>query len=173
MSVLGFASNKGFIHFDNPAQLGHITSGHRHSDSVAHVPGRFVGAEAHVSANLQGTYSFFAGQHQVGDLEPIHQRLIRILENRSRDVREAIGRHWRTLVALPMPGVASQGFGVIRATTRTLHAIRPTLADKVFTAGFLIRKRLMELWDGQLVKKFLSGPVQPSKFDGWSIAWLN
>ena len=124
---------------------------------MAHIPSGFVGTESHVSANLQGAHAFLARQHQVRDLEPIQQRLICVLEDRSANVREAIRRHRRTLIALPMPGVASQGFRVIRTATRTLHAVRPALAHKVLAACVLVRERSSELWNGHLMQKFLSG----------------
>lgn len=157
MPILGLATDKGSIHFDNAAELGHVSGGHRNSDPVTHIPSCFVGTESHVAANLQGAHTLLARQHQVRDLEPVKKRFIRVLENRSADVRKTIGRDWRALIALPMPRVTSQGFRALSATTPTLHAVRPTLADKVFAAGFLIRKCFSELWNGQLVKKLLSG----------------
>lgn len=157
MFVLGFAADEGFIDFDDPAQLGHVTRRHGYPNPVAHIPGRLVGAKAHVPANLQGTHALLAGQHQMRDLEPILERFVRVLKDRSCDMRKAIGRHRGALVALPMPGITRQGFRAVRATTRTLHALWPTLADQVCAAGLLIRKRLLELWNGQLVQKFFSG----------------
>jgi hypothetical protein len=172
MFVLGLAPDEGFIDFHDPAQLGCIARRQRHAKAMAHIPGRLVGAKAHVSANLQGADALLAGQHQVRNFEPILERLVRVLKDGARDVRKAIGRHGRTLVALPMPRVASQGFRAIRATPRTLHAFRPTLADQIRAARFLIRKRLFKLWDGELMQKFFGSHGRVSNIDDWSIAWL-
>lgn len=155
--ILSFAADKGFVHFHDPAKLGSVTSGHSHSDSVAHVPSRFVGPEAHVAADLQGAHALLARQHQVSDFEPIQQRFIRVLEDRSANVREPIRRHGRTLVALPVPRVIFELGWIGLATTWTRHTFRPTLTDKVLAASVLIWKRFSELWNGQLMQKFLSG----------------
>lgn len=173
MSVFGFATDKGFIHFNDPAELGRVSGRHRHTNTMAHIPGGLVGPEPHVAANLQGAHALLARQHQVRDLEPIQQRFIRVLEDRSADMGETIGRDRRTLVALPMPRVAFQLRWIRRTTTWALHAIRPAFADEVLATGFLVRKRFLELWNSQLMQKFLSGHDHVSKFDDWSIAWLN
>ena len=88
--VLGLASNECFIHLNNTAQLGRVSCGQRYADAMAHIPGRLVRTEAHETEDLQGAHALLARQHEMGDLKPIHQRFVRVLVDRARDVREAI-----------------------------------------------------------------------------------
>ena len=123
MPVLGLPTDKGFIDLDDPSQLGHIPCAQGHSDAMAHVPGSLVRAEAHVAADLQGAHAFLTRQHQMGHLKPIQQRLVRVLKDRAADVREAIGRHGRALIALPMQRIVLQGCWIVRTATGALRAI--------------------------------------------------
>jgi hypothetical protein len=127
------------------------------SDLVAHKPCGFIRTEAHVAADLQGVHPLLAGQHQVDDLEPITKRLVSVLKNGPRYVREAIGRVLGALVALPVEGVTFQLAGVRSPTARAMHALGPSLADKISAAGFLIRECLIELCRRQLVDVFFGG----------------
>jgi hypothetical protein len=52
--------------------------------------------------DLKRAHPFLAGQHEMSDLEPVAQRLVCILKDRAGNVREAIARLWRALVALAM-----------------------------------------------------------------------
>ena len=62
------------------------------ADFVAHGMGGAVAPETHHALDLERADTFLAGQHQVDDPKPLSERLIRILEDRSGNVREAIGR---------------------------------------------------------------------------------
>ena len=87
VSVLVLAPDVGLVHFNDSANLREVLD-ERDSDAVAHVPRGFVRAESHVADDLQGAHSFLGGQHQVSDLEPVPQRLVRVLEDRPNDVRD-------------------------------------------------------------------------------------
>jgi hypothetical protein len=89
VAVPGFAADESFIDLDNAAQLFGMFD-QRNADAVAHVPGRFVRAEAHVAHDLQRAHAFLAGEHQVDDAKPLAERLIRVLENRADDMGEAV-----------------------------------------------------------------------------------
>jgi len=164
MPIPVFTANVGLVHFDNAPEFIKVALGERSPNPVAHVPSGFVGAEPHVAINLECAHSLFAGEHQVSDLEPIAKRLIRVLKNRSCDVREAIGRVFRALVALPMPRVALQLRGILGATARTADAFGPAFADKISAARFFIREELLELRGGKLVD-VLFGSHGPVPFD--------
>ena len=168
--VLGFPADKGFIDLDDPAELRGIARAQGDSNAMAHIPGGLVRTEAHVAADLQGAHALLTRQHQVRHLEPIQQRLVRVLEDCSTDVREAIGRHGRALIALPMPGIVLQLGRIVRTTTGALHTLRPAFADEIGRTGRLIRKGLLELWDRHLMQKFCSGHGVVSRVDR-SIAW--
>jgi|ERR1700674_4806838 len=157
MPIPVFAANVGLVHFDDATKFIKVALGERSPDPVTHVPSGFVRAETHIAINLECAHSLFAGEHQVRDLEPIAERLIRILENRSCDVRETIGRVFRALVALPMPRVALQFRGVFSAAARAADALRPALANKIGAARLFIREKLLELRGGKLVDVLFGG----------------
>ena len=90
------AADERFIDFDNAAKLLRSPSGQGRANAMAHIPSRLIRAKAHEAANLQGAHALLAGQHQMRDAEPILQRLIRVLKDRARNMRKAIGRHRRT-----------------------------------------------------------------------------
>jgi hypothetical protein len=74
----------------------YLASRNRHSGLVT--------AEAHVAHDLQGAHPLFAGQHQVGDFEPVPQRLVRIFEDCASDATKTVSMR-RTGPALPMEGL--------------------------------------------------------------------
>lgn len=155
--VLRLPTDIRFINLDNAAQFGGIPGGQRYTNTMAHIPRSFVRAKAHITADLQGTHALLARQHQVGDLKPIHQRFIRVLKDRARNMRKAIGRRRRAGIALPMPRIALQFGRIRRAATWTLHAIRPTLAHQVSTASIFIWEGGIELLNRQLMQEFARG----------------
>lgn len=164
--ILRLATNECLIDFDDPAELGSIARAQGDSDAMAHIPSRLVRTESHVATNLQGAHALLARQHQVRHFEPIPQRLIRVLEDRSTDMREAIGRSRCAVIALPMPRVALQFSWIVRTTAVALHAFGPTLAHEVGAARLLIRKRFLELWKRQLMQKFFGGHGRVSSVTG-------
>ncbi len=154
MPVLGEAADESFINLDNAGKLLNIL---RKSDAdfVAHKPSSLIGAEAHVSLDLEGAHPLFADQHQVNDTKPVLQRLIRVLEYCSGQVREAItGRPARSaLRALPMmAGGERIDLGI--AATRANDAFRPAARDQIADAILLGLKERIELCCGQLVDGF-------------------
>lgn len=154
MPILGFSADESFVHLYNAPKLVHIPFDQRGSDLVTHQPSGLVGTEAEEAIDLQRAHSLLAGEHQVDDAKPVFEGLIRVLEDRPGDVREAIGRFLGALVALPMPRVTLQLSRLYSATARAMDAFRPTLTDQIGATGFLIRERLIELCGGQLVDVF-------------------
>jgi hypothetical protein len=147
--------------FDNATQLLNVASGQGHANAMAHIPSRLVRTKTHESANLQDAHALLARQHEMRYPKPILQWLIRILKDGASDVGKSIGRHWRTGIALPMPGVALQGREFRRLTARAFDAIGPSLAHKVCAAGFFIGKCLIKLRRAHLVDQFLGRHVLP------------
>jgi hypothetical protein len=152
MTVAILAANIGFINLDNASKLC-FRLNQRRADFVAHAVRRLVRAKAHLPLNLQRANSFLAGQHQVYDLEPLPQRLVGVLKDRARDVREAIALIWRALVALPLEGHRANRKHFHRTTARANHAVGPTSLNQIRLAGILIasRKHGLELGLGHLV----------------------
>ena len=151
MPVLGFATDKSFVNFNDAAKFG-LGLNESRADFVAHGMRRAVAAEAHDALNLKGANSLLAGQHQVHDAEPFAKRLVRVLKNGARDMREAITVHLASF-ALPVTARCQRvDLGI--AATRAMNAIRPAPRDQIGTTGFLINKCRFELRDCHLMDCF-------------------
>jgi hypothetical protein len=146
------ATNVGFVNLDNAAKLFEVFD-ERASDLVAHQPSGFVGAEAHGSLHLKGRNAFLAGQHHVDNAIPVAERLVGVLKNRSRNVRETIASLWRTLVALPSPAIREL-MRVGRAAARAVNPVRPAASYQVGRASLFIREHGLELGNCELVDGF-------------------
>jgi hypothetical protein len=148
MSVLGFAADERFVNFNNAAKLG-LRFDQSGADFVAHGMRRAVRAEAHDALDLEGANSLLAGQHQMDDAKPFAKRLVRVLKNGARDVREAIAIHLARF-ALPMKaGRQRVDLGI--AATRAVNAVRPASRHEIGAARLLVNKRRFELSDGHLM----------------------
>src|SRR5581483_8519399 len=124
MPVLGLAADEGLIDLDRPEQppLGAVL--HRDADAMAHVPGRLVAAGAEHPMDLMRAHALFRVVHQERDLEPLPQRVLGVLEDRSGDDGEPIAVPVAAL-AQPMEGA---GFDLPHfrvAAARAGDAIRP------------------------------------------------
>jgi hypothetical protein len=155
MPVLRLATDEGFVDLDNAAELG-FGFDEGSADFMAHGMRRTVAAEAHDALNLEGANSLLARQHQMSDAEPLAERLIRILKDCARDMREAIASVRSALIALPFEGHRSNRkyFGI--ATARANHALRPTARDQIRLASIFIREHRLKLSDGHLMDLFRS-----------------
>jgi hypothetical protein len=149
MPVLSQAANESFIDFDNSAELTNVLheSG---SDLVAHEPSCFIGTEAHVTMDLARANSLLAGQHKMDDTKPIAERFIRVFENRSCNMREAIAFR-RASVALPMPRHCRDSVIDHGTAPRAANAFGPAPADEVGTTSVFVGKHRFELRDAHLM----------------------
>jgi len=150
MTVLVFASNERFVHLNDAAQLINVLH-KRRADFVAHSPRGFVGAKSHVTHDLQCAHALFAGEHEVSNLEPVAERLVCVLKNRARNMRETIAAFGRALITLPRPRPIRQFVGLLSAAARAANAIGPAARDQIGAARFLIREHLVELAGGHLM----------------------
>jgi hypothetical protein len=151
MPVFGQAADESFIDFDNAAELIDVLheSG---SDLMAHEPSGPVRAEAHITIDLQSAHALFAGKHEMDDAEPLPQRLVCILENRSSDMRKAVVSGARgALVAQPIPWHCAVPFDLRIATPRARYAFRPAASGKIGATGVFVREGSFPLDDGHLV----------------------
>ena len=163
MPVLVAAADVGFINLDDAAKLLDVLD-HGRSNLVAHEPSSLVGAEAHISEDLKGAHTLLTDQHEMGDSIPILQRLIRVLKDCAGQVREAVARFRRALVALPMPWVALQFGRFWGPATRAHDAVWPAAHNKICNAIVLSLKHRVELRDGQLVDGFWVGGTAHNEF---------
>lgn len=149
--VLGEAADEGFVNLNDAAKLVRVLN-QRRTDAMAHIPSGFVGAEAHLSHDLEGAYALLAGEHLVRDVKPVTKRLIRVFEDGPGDMGEAVAVNG-ALLALPvMTGSERVNLGI--AATRANDAFRPAPRDQIGDAGIFVRESRLELGDGHLMDGF-------------------
>ena len=159
MSVFRQPADESFINLDNAAELVDIFH-ECNADAMTHIPSGLQRTKAHIAPNLASAYSFFAGEHQMNDAIPIAERFIRVLENRTSEMRETIRASLAAIRALPMP---STGFKIVNPftpATRAADAFRPALANKVSTTSVFVGEYRLELRDAHLMdlrRLFCSG----------------
>jgi len=139
--VLGLSANESFVHFDNAHEFAEVLVNQSSSDAVAHMPSGAIGTEAKHPVNLQRTNPLLTGEHQMDDAEPVPQGLVRILEDRPGDVREAVAIIG-AFFTLPMPFTGRQIVNSLVAAARADHAIGPAVCDQIRRASILIWESL-------------------------------
>jgi len=107
---------------------------------MRHKPCSFQRSKAHVAPKLARADSLFASHHQMRDLEPITERLVGVLKDRSDQNREPIAVRG-TLLALPMPLASFEVIDLGIAATRAMHAVRPAAGLQIAFAGVLVPDR--------------------------------
>ena len=92
MAILVLAADVGFVHFDLAHQFGEIVIFHRGANPRAHIPHGFVAGalRENRALNLKCAHALLTVGHQEHHLKPHAQLVVRVLENRSTDNREAI-----------------------------------------------------------------------------------
>src|SRR6266542_2092805 len=168
--VLRLAADEGFIDLDDPHQLAEVLVRQPGSDAMAHVPGGRIGAEAHVTMDLQRADPLFAGQQQVNDPEPLPQWLIRVFEDRTDDGREAVvGSRRGARVAEVVPRHRAVRFDLGITAAWADDEFRPAMLGEVDLAGVFVREQPLEVSDRHLVDRLaallLAGP-NGSSVDG-------
>lgn len=121
--VVVFAADPRLINFDNAAELIHVFFDKCGANFVAHAPSGLDRTKAHVAPDLPRANTFFGGQHQMGNLEPIPQWLIRVLKDCASDMGKPIAVRG-TLFALPMMA-GSQRVDLGIAAAGANHTVRP------------------------------------------------
>lgn len=166
--VAVFAANPRLVDFDNAAELIHVLFDERGADAMTHIPSRLERTEAHIAPELAGAHSLFASEHQVSDLVPIPQGLVRVFKDCASDMGEPIAIRG-ALFALPV-AAGSQGIDLGIATTGANHTIRPPTGDQIGDAMGFVREGSIKLGAGHLVDGFgLTGHGgSPSLIEGYS-----
>ncbi len=157
MFVAVFATDVGFVNLNNAAQFVRLVLTEASTNAVAHIERGFVGAETHEPLYLERAHSLFAREHKVDDPEPIAERLIRVLEDRPLDDREAIAARLGAFGALPVEGTIGDRIHVNVATTGAVDAFGPAPGLEVGFAGVLVREQSVKLLCGQLGNGFNAG----------------
>ena len=110
---------------------------HRGADSVTHVPCRTVRSHAQHSLNPKGAGPLRALGHDEDDLEPLRERVLRVLEDGPRDDGEAIAV-LVTLLANPVEGPMCRMPDFRVAALGAYDAVRPAALRQVALAGVVI-----------------------------------
>jgi len=152
MAVAVFAADPCLVNLDNAAKLL-LRLKHCSADFVTHAVRRFIRAEAHLPLNLERGNSLFTRGHQVHDFEPLAERLVRVLKNRARDMREAVALILGAFVALPFEGHRTDRVDLHRAASGAHNAVRPAARDQIRLASFLVGKRGLKLAFRHLVDR--------------------
>jgi hypothetical protein len=151
MFVLFFSTNKRFVYFHNAHQFLKALVGKASTNAVAHIMRCFVRAEAHHALDLKGRNTFLADEHKVDDLEPHKQIDVRILKDGADKVREAVGRAYATIHALPLIHHRFEFKNAQRAAARAVNAVGPTFANQVRIASSFIWEKSFKLQNGKLM----------------------
>jgi hypothetical protein len=132
MTVDVFSADPRFVYLDNAAKLL-LRLDHCCADFVTHQMRGVVRAEPELPLNLERADTLLAGCHEVHDLEPVAQRLVRVFKNRACEDRKAIaGIAARSaLRALPVPFTGVQIIDSGIAAAGTDDALRPTAGPQV------------------------------------------
>lgn len=132
------------IHFDSLAFAAHwirTVAVHHLADTVPHEPCGFHGA-IQQPLNLARREAFFAGAHQVNDLQPKMQRYVRTLEDRSLPHREGLAA--KRLVALVEAGARRLALQLTNllliaiAAVRAYRTSRPKVRFHERESGFFV-----------------------------------
>jgi hypothetical protein len=149
------AADECFIDFDDPHELPKLWIGKSSAKPMTDKPRGPVRTGTDHPVDLECADSLFTRQHQVENLEPDQQLVIRILENRVDGYREPIRRAlgFPAVGALPMKGTRLTRVHLVVPAARASDAVRPTLIAEIRLAGILIGKHPVESGKGQLADK--------------------
>lgn len=148
--ILGFPAHVGFVYLDIADQFLEFDVAERHADLAAHQPRSFVGAKAHVAADLKRADTLLAGQHQMNDAEPFTQGLIGVLEDRPNQNREPVAIV-RALRRLPVPFLVLKLIDLVVFAARTAHTFGSAVLKQIRFAGVLIRELTLEICNRHLM----------------------
>jgi hypothetical protein len=146
VAIFVLSADVGFVHFDDPHQLLESIVFHSGPQTMANVPRgmqRRALAEEH-APDLARRNALQALQHRVENLEPRHERHVRILKHGADQNRKPIGRI-AALLADPMEGLGLERPNLFIAATRAFDGIRPASIRKVLTARRFIGEGRHEL----------------------------
>jgi hypothetical protein len=162
MPVFVVAADESFINFNDTAKFRNVLN-EGDADFVAHKPSSLIGAEAHITIDLERAHSLFADKHQVNNFVPVAKRLVCILKYCTSQMREAVAIR-RALLALPMMA-RSKRVNLWIAAARANDAFGPAARNEVLDAIILSLKHRVELRCGQLMDS-LRFRLLPAGHDG-------
>jgi hypothetical protein len=150
------SADVGFVHFNYAHQLPELRVLQGRAQAMAHVESRLVRTSPNHAMDLKCADALFGSEHQVQNFEPYQERIFRILVNRSRDEREAIGVTAPAISVgtFPMPRLR-KAVDVIRSlAARAFNALRPAMLSEISPASIFVREKTVELAHRHLRRKF-------------------
>src|SRR5205823_1553442 len=138
-------ANHRLVHLHPPAQSIPIRSDHRPSQFMQPTPCRLKPTQPEDPLQAQCAGTVLLAGHIPHRTKPHHQRLPRVLENRTRRSRSLAP----AIAALEQSGTHQDSLGSL--ALRTSKTLRPAEADQVRSTRFLRRKALLELLDSSRV----------------------
>jgi hypothetical protein len=152
------AADVSLVYFDNAHELTEIRIGQTGAQAVTHKPRRAIRAGADHAMDLQRTDALLAGQHQVQNLKPYEQLVIRVLEDGSDEHREPIGSV-ATFFANPVECASLECVDLLVAAARATDGLRPAARDQIrLTSGF-VREQAVKLRKRHLTRNFRFGGI--------------
>jgi hypothetical protein len=146
------AADIGFVYFNNAHELLELIVLQSCPQPMAHKPRRPIGTGTDHAMDLQGAYPLLTGHHQIENLEPYEESVVRIFKDRSDRDGEPIWRAlgWPTLHALPMERLSLARVDLLVTATRADDAVRPAARYQVSLAGRFIGKQPVKFGQGHL-----------------------
>lgn len=133
-----FATEKGFVSFDNSLQFGEFTAASL-AKSVEHKPSRFL-LYSNLFGDLHGGDSLASRHKQVHGVEPFMQGDVRPLEDRAGANREIN----LALIAAVEASLTGRD-AILTGASRAGYAFRPEAAFEVGSGRLFIGKHLKQL----------------------------
>jgi hypothetical protein len=154
MAIFILAADVGFVHFHDSHKQTEIRIVQSSAQTMAHIKSRLVGTGIDHPMNLHRADSLLGNEHQVQNLKPRSERVIRILENCADVKREPISR-FAALVARPMEWTLSASrINLLIAASRATDTVGPTLLNQIFLASRFIGEHPLEIPKAQLLYDF-------------------
>jgi hypothetical protein len=147
VAVLIFAADESFVYFDDSHELFEIVILQASAEPMANEPCGAIRARSDHAMYLESADTLLTGQHQVQNLEPSEQWIVRVLKDGADGHGKTVWRPWvfATLRALPSEGARLVRVNLLIAAARAIDALRPTLVLEISLAGRLVRKQPVKL----------------------------
>ena len=143
----------GFIYFDDSHQLAEIGIGQTGTQPMAHEPCGAIRTGTDHAVDLKRADALLAGQHQVQNLEPYEQLVVRVLKNGSDQHGEPIGRI-AAFLANPIERASFERPDLFITATRATDGLRPAARDQIGLASGFVREQPVEFRQSHLTRDF-------------------
>ena len=159
VSVLISPADVRFIHFNDTHKLNELRISKTSTQTVAHVPRRFVRPNLSAvlctkrAVDLKRGHSLLAGQHQVEHFEPTKQANVRVLKDRADRQRKPIVLVVRMLFADPVERLRASRIHLAVCAARALNTFGPASSLQVPHARFVVREHPVEFRDRHLLRE--------------------